>query len=349
MEEIVSRSSSSSLVKKKEEKEQLQQKSILLLSSSSSSSSSCSSISSSSSTIRKSLLQSQGSTTTTLSTKTPISNINAPQRTLSLTTTFSPIKTSQFLSPDHHHTNTISTNATLSGNTSANFFTSEDFKVQQQHDNNEIKLSTQEIIDIGFGSDSSKITATTIIATVTPNHHLYHHQQQLKHYPHYHHPIHHDIQHGQQQAATQLNLRLSSSPSEAVVETSDAAVVSIFNNNGNNSNNNIDYLLSLLPPAELSTMPVDDPIIIRGNGNMTLFGLSNSFTNSFPSSLLGRVSREEFEYTMSRINDLLRGQHTTNAKFMLLGCLCCCCSLGCSLLWPTFALSKRTRNSLQKV
>ncbi|KAI2806679.1 Cysteine-rich hydrophobic domain-containing protein 2, partial [Blomia tropicalis] len=112
---------------------------------------------------------------------------------------------------------------------------------------------------------------------------------------------------------------------------------------------NIDYLLSLLPPTELSVVPLEDPIIIRGNGNMTLFGLSNSFSSTFPSSLLGRVSREEFEYTMNRINHLLRQQHSTNAKFLLLGCLCCCCSLGCSLLWPTFALSKRTRSSLQKL
>lgn len=112
---------------------------------------------------------------------------------------------------------------------------------------------------------------------------------------------------------------------------------------------NIDYLLSLLPPTELTELLVEDPIVIRGNGNMTLFGLSNSFVNTFPSSLLGRVSREEFEYTMTRINGLLRQQHSTNAKFLLLGCLCCCCSLGCSLLWPTFALSKRTKSSLEKV
>lgn len=125
------------------------------------------------------------------------------------------------------------------------------------------------------------------------------------------------------------------------------------------SGSNFDYLLSLLPPATPTTIgpeignppdiPCEEPIIIRGNGNMTLFGLSNSFATTFPSSLLGRVSREEFDYTITRINNLLRQQHSTNAKFLLLGCLCCCCSFGCSLLWPTLALSKRTRNSLQKV
>lgn len=135
--------------------------------------------------------------------------------------------------------------------------------------------------------------------------------------------------------------------------------------------NNMDYLLQLLPPSqptvsspsnenygqsedqfnmnEVVPFPVDDPIILRGTGNMTLFGLSNSFATSFPSALLGRVSREEFDYTINRINQLLEQQHTTNSKFLLLGCLCCCCSLGCSVLWPIFALSKRTRNSLEKV
>lgn len=112
---------------------------------------------------------------------------------------------------------------------------------------------------------------------------------------------------------------------------------------------NIDYLLTLLPPNVVTEMPFDDSIVIRGNGNMTLFGLSNSFSNTFPSALLGRVSKEEFEYTINRINHLLQQQHSTNAKFLILGCLCCCCSLGCSLLWPTFALSKRTRSSLEKV
>ena len=102
------------------------------------------------------------------------------------------------------------------------------------------------------------------------------------------------------------------------------------------------------------TLPADvtqtmEPIIIRGNGNITLFGLSNGFTNTFPSSLLGRVSREEFESTISRINSLLKAQHSINAKLLILGCLCCCCSFGCSLLWPTLALSKRTRNALEKV
>lgn len=95
--------------------------------------------------------------------------------------------------------------------------------------------------------------------------------------------------------------------------------------------------------------PLIEPIIIRGNGNMTLFGLSNTFSTEFPNCLIGHVSREEFEATMSRINNLLRNHHSTNAKLLIIACLCCCCSFGCSLLWPTIALSKRTRSALEKL
>ncbi|CAG2108235.1 unnamed protein product [Medioppia subpectinata] len=117
----------------------------------------------------------------------------------------------------------------------------------------------------------------------------------------------------------------------------DEIIEEIESNNSGNSNGLSDLCQTL------------EPIVIRGNGNITLFGLSNGFTDSFPSTLLGRVSREEFESTVHRINALLRAQHSTNAKLLILGCLCCCCSLGCSLLWPTLALSKRTKNSLEKV
>jgi len=107
--------------------------------------------------------------------------------------------------------------------------------------------------------------------------------------------------------------------------------------------------IDLTDVPEVAEYPTMEPIIIRGNGNMTLFGLSNTFSSEFPSVLVGRVSREEFEATLSRVNHLLRQHHSTNAKLLFLGCLCCCCSFGCSLLWPTLALSKRTRTALEKL
>lgn len=100
-------------------------------------------------------------------------------------------------------------------------------------------------------------------------------------------------------------------------------------------------------PQDTSTYQVE-PIILRGNGNLTLFGLSNSFSAEFPSSLIGRVSREEFDRTMRRVNALLKDQQSLSAKILLFGGLCCCCSLGFSLIWPSIALKKRSKTSLEK-
>lgn len=105
---------------------------------------------------------------------------------------------------------------------------------------------------------------------------------------------------------------------------------------------------------EIYDMPPDaaayqvEPVVLRGNGNLTLFGLSNSFSDEFPASLIGRVSKEEFEKTMRRINNLLRDQQSLSAKLLLFGGLCCCCSLGFSLVWPSIALKKRSKMSLEK-
>lgn len=100
-------------------------------------------------------------------------------------------------------------------------------------------------------------------------------------------------------------------------------------------------------PQEISTYQIE-PIVLRGNGNLTLFGLSNSFSAEFPSSLIGRVSREEFDRTMRRVNSLLKDQQSLSAKILLFGGLCCCCSLGFSLIWPSIALKKRSKTSLEK-
>lgn len=91
-----------------------------------------------------------------------------------------------------------------------------------------------------------------------------------------------------------------------------------------------------------------EPIVIRGNGNLLLFGLSNSFASDFPSALIGRVSREEFDRTMRHLNSLLRRQQSLSAKLLLFGSLCCCCSLGFSLVGPSIALRKRSKMSIEK-
>ncbi|XP_064608712.1 cysteine-rich hydrophobic domain-containing protein 2-like [Liolophura sinensis] len=96
------------------------------------------------------------------------------------------------------------------------------------------------------------------------------------------------------------------------------------------------------------TINVPDPIVLRGAGNVTVFGLSNRFDTEFPSGLAGKVAPEEFKATITRINNVLRKALPMNVKWLFCGCVCCCCTLGCSL-WPVICLSKRTRHGLEKV
>jgi hypothetical protein len=93
---------------------------------------------------------------------------------------------------------------------------------------------------------------------------------------------------------------------------------------------------------------VPDPIIVRGAGNITVFGLSNRFDTEFPSGLHARVAPEEFKATVTRVNVTLRKNLPVNVRWLFCGCLCCCCTLGCSM-WPVICLSKRTRHQLEKL
>lgn len=60
----------------------------------------------------------------------------------------------------------------------------------------------------------------------------------------------------------------------------------------------------------------------------------------FPSSLIGKVAPEEFKARISRVNSCLKKNLPVNVRWLLCGCLCCCCTLGCSM-WPVICLSKR--------
>ncbi|KAG8591881.1 hypothetical protein GDO81_000342 [Engystomops pustulosus] len=70
------------------------------------------------------------------------------------------------------------------------------------------------------------------------------------------------------------------------------------------------------------------------------FGLSNKFEAEFPSSLTGKVAPEEFKSSINRVNSCLKKNLPINVRWLLCGCLCCCCTLGCSM-WPVVCLSKR--------
>lgn len=88
---------------------------------------------------------------------------------------------------------------------------------------------------------------------------------------------------------------------------------------------------------------LQEPIMNTEYKNFVLFyrfGLSNRFNGEFPSALVSRVAPEEFKATISRINTILKKTLPLNVKWLFCGCICCCCTLGCSL-WPVICLSKR--------
>lgn len=96
------------------------------------------------------------------------------------------------------------------------------------------------------------------------------------------------------------------------------------------------------------TIVVPDSVLIRGAGNFTVFGLSNKFDTEFPQALSAKVAPEEFAASMKRINGVLKKTLPMNMKWLLCGCLCCCCTLGCSM-WPVVCLTKRTQHLIEKV
>ena len=82
--------------------------------------------------------------------------------------------------------------------------------------------------------------------------------------------------------------------------------------------------------------------------SLSRFGLSNRFDSDFPSALHARVAPEEYKATITRINVTLRKTLPVNVRWLFCGCLCCCCTLGCSM-WPVICLSKRTRHQIEKL
>ncbi|KXJ19452.1 cysteine-rich hydrophobic domain-containing protein 2 [Exaiptasia diaphana] len=91
-----------------------------------------------------------------------------------------------------------------------------------------------------------------------------------------------------------------------------------------------------------------DPVVVRGVGHMTIFGLNSKFDSSFPQGLSAKVAPEEFKETITRVNRVLSKTMPINVRWLLCGCICCCCTLGISM-WPVVCLNKRTRHSLNKI
>uniref|UniRef100_A0A4W3K3S5 Cysteine-rich hydrophobic domain 1 n=1 Tax=Callorhinchus milii TaxID=7868 RepID=A0A4W3K3S5_CALMI len=101
-------------------------------------------------------------------------------------------------------------------------------------------------------------------------------------------------------------------------------------------------------PGDSGSLPDFFPFLPPSPPPFPVFGLSNKFDAEFPNVLTGKVAPEEYKTSIGRINGCLKKNLPINVKWLLCGCLCCCCTLGCSL-WPVICLNKRTRRSIQKL
>jgi hypothetical protein len=90
-----------------------------------------------------------------------------------------------------------------------------------------------------------------------------------------------------------------------------------------------------------------EPIVIRGAGNITIFGVCNRFNEQFPSQLNAKLAPEEFRDTIKQINNILGRELSNSFKWLIFGSLFCCCTIGCSLL-PVIYLNKKAKLNVNK-
>jgi hypothetical protein len=105
------------------------------------------------------------------------------------------------------------------------------------------------------------------------------------------------------------------------------------------SNNNNSYFNNII---------LKDPVLIRGAGNITIFGVSNRFSEQFPTQLNAKLAPEEFKDTIKQINLILNKELANSLKWLIFGSIFCCCTLGCSLL-PVIFMNKKARLSVNKL
>jgi hypothetical protein len=60
---------------------------------------------------------------------------------------------------------------------------------------------------------------------------------------------------------------------------------------------------------------IAEPIIIRGAGHVTVFALNNKFDEEYPQALTHKVSRDEYQETIKRVNLILRKNVPINFKW----------------------------------
>nr|CAH7768775.1 unnamed protein product [Callosobruchus chinensis] len=81
-------------------------------------------------------------------------------------------------------------------------------------------------------------------------------------------------------------------------------------------------------------MSLPEPLIVRPDGNITIFGLNNHFPLDMPNKLLSIVAPDEYQYTIIKLNKELDGKLSFNIKVLFASCICLCCTLGLSICAP---------------
>lgn len=119
-------------------------------------------------------------------------------------------------------------------------------------------------------------------------------------------------------------------------------------NISNIDNNNLNTSESLTGgDLQDPIIEVKDPVIIRGAGNITIFGVSNKFNEAYPSQLYAKLAPEEFRDTLKQINTILSRELANSFRWLVFGSVFCCCTLGCSL-FPVIFMNKKARLSINK-
>jgi len=100
--------------------------------------------------------------------------------------------------------------------------------------------------------------------------------------------------------------------------------------------------------SRFPSQEVPPPIVLKGTGEVTIFGLCCKYDHEFPHQLSGRLAPEEFSKMINRINSALKRSMASQLRWLVAGFALCVCSAGCSFL-PVVCLSKRTRLRIQKL
>ena len=118
--------------------------------------------------------------------------------------------------------------------------------------------------------------------------------------------------------------------------------------NGAENNGTLTIATTTNNNSYLNAVIVKDPVLIRGAGNITIFGVSNRFSEQFPTQLNAKLAPEEFKDTIKQINNILNKELANSLKWLVFGSIFCCCTLGCSLL-PVIFMNKKARLSINKL